>query len=1212
MASSYTAMYLQMKLKDPRRNLRRLAGGMSHEPKSSSLSMISATQRTTATVNPLTPSSLNGPVVTNGNQSSHGASNSRGVHTASFAAALRKLAKQAEDPRGSSHGSERSPISSPVANHSSPAGTPKRPPGTIIVPPGSQTAANTPPVVTIAPTQTVNGLWRGDSRQPSDRALRSRSRDHPLSTESLLKKDKTVVPTHLASSHPAFYLSSHSIQESPYSTINLQRPVPHLVSSSSRSDDFLAGFRPYHGRDEIRTLSSLPPLGLDSPTAATPAAYYHPTFLSHLPYQHPTYRIDDPYILSLQAPFLHIPQPGTIPPLQPTSMPLSLAGMRQPLSLAHPSLSGLHPDQLSVLTAGRLQMDDEVRQREHDKERDWERGTPQEREPETITEQDRKREKQQEMEWEKEVKRRKEMKQEKELELEYGMEKNTGKRRLEGWKDFFSAMEQFQPVHRNDEHVNPWRIIPTTQPEKAKVPSLGSGKARTLPLEPIALPASSSLLGVPSNLSSYSSSMEGKCALRHSHQQQAREEHAAHRVGFHQHHLQQLHKEQGHPFSEQERDRSRAIPEDENQDWPLRLRAPPPLISPQRPLREISPLSRPFLSPHALQPAQALNYSTNYSRINHDALKDQERLQNNNLKNYAFNKSAGEHFNPELTKACTEKDLSVIKSGIPALKADALPHLKDQTSSHQSTRGFNGDFKHQLANGRLEEVQKECLDLSTTSGATDLSLKNRKSSLVLHAPILPSDHATDYSVYNQEHLPQQPIVSKLDLAEKKLKEARKNGQHSEHSSSDGAFCKGEIRNRIRKLAEQPPLKLDDTPRKMLFLGAVGLTTQSKKEEVKRQKMRKRRRMLRERSPPSFYLEKKRHTPLPLPPPPPRVYSITHSPEELNRATDFEEKKQFLALFNLKHLTAAQRKDIEETLLKLLSKSGKKCTPQPDPQASESAQPTEDPTLCSDAPGVTGVADVSRPPAIPPDSNPSAGSREDLPAQPQAEPGRPPLTPEASETVSKDHASSVNENKSDKLGAADPVGASSDEAKPRGMVTDTDGKIKLLDEFLQKFRASVWQSTRKLAPDQPTAGDWQSDLRCSSPAQSSSPCDVPKQQVLGRLDQSRQVSPQAEEFDSQDEMDQRPKWQGVTGVLEAYQEYMEEKNVERQVLQEQLNHLKERNHELNLTAEHLSAHMLELRMCKQRYEMERQHQQAALRHLRKCLDLTHCLPASSYR
>ncbi|XP_045074768.1 genetic suppressor element 1-like, partial [Coregonus clupeaformis] len=66
--------------------------GMSHEPKSPSLGMISTATRTTATVSPLTPSPLNGSIVANGSPAAQSA------HSG-FAAALRKLAKQAEDPR---------------------------------------------------------------------------------------------------------------------------------------------------------------------------------------------------------------------------------------------------------------------------------------------------------------------------------------------------------------------------------------------------------------------------------------------------------------------------------------------------------------------------------------------------------------------------------------------------------------------------------------------------------------------------------------------------------------------------------------------------------------------------------------------------------------------------------------------------------------------------------------------------------------------------------------------------------------------------------------------------------------------------------------------------------------------------------------------------------------------------------------------------------
>ncbi|KAK1784631.1 hypothetical protein P4O66_003315 [Electrophorus voltai] len=72
---------------------RRRWSGMSHEPKSPSLGMISTATRTTATVSPLTPSPLNGSIVPNGSPAAQSA------HSG-FAAALRKLAKQAEEPRG--------------------------------------------------------------------------------------------------------------------------------------------------------------------------------------------------------------------------------------------------------------------------------------------------------------------------------------------------------------------------------------------------------------------------------------------------------------------------------------------------------------------------------------------------------------------------------------------------------------------------------------------------------------------------------------------------------------------------------------------------------------------------------------------------------------------------------------------------------------------------------------------------------------------------------------------------------------------------------------------------------------------------------------------------------------------------------------------------------------------------------------------------------
>lgn len=78
--------------------------GMSHEPKSPSLGMLSTATRTTATVSPLTPSPLNGSIVPNGSPAASSTLSVQAAPSSSFAAALRKLAKQAEEPRGGDRG----------------------------------------------------------------------------------------------------------------------------------------------------------------------------------------------------------------------------------------------------------------------------------------------------------------------------------------------------------------------------------------------------------------------------------------------------------------------------------------------------------------------------------------------------------------------------------------------------------------------------------------------------------------------------------------------------------------------------------------------------------------------------------------------------------------------------------------------------------------------------------------------------------------------------------------------------------------------------------------------------------------------------------------------------------------------------------------------------------------------------------------------------
>lgn len=210
-----------------------------------------------------------------------------------------------------------------------------------------------------------------------------------------------------------------------------------------------------------------------------------------------------------------------------------------------------------------------------------------------------------------------------------------------------------------------------------------------------------------------------------------------------------------------------------------------------------------------------------------------------------------------------------------------------------------------------------------------------------------------YDEFLQQH---RKPVSKLDVEEKRKREAREKGiqlitasplnSNVRASILTSLFATGyyyelddsydesdeeEVRAHLRRVAEQPPLKLDDSTevkyrpthivvlflewrnrqnialfsssaQKVDFLGVLGLTTMSQRDEVVQRKRRKRRRMLRECSPSPPASHSKR-----TPPPPQPQLSTRFTPEELDRAPELEDKKRFLTTFRLSHVTAQQRK-----------------------------------------------------------------------------------------------------------------------------------------------------------------------------------------------------------------------------------------------------------------------------------------------------------------
>ncbi|XP_028340099.1 genetic suppressor element 1-like [Physeter macrocephalus] len=142
--------------------------GMSHEPKSPSLGMLSTATRTTATVNPLTPSPLNGALVPSGSPATSSALSAQAAPSSSFAAALRKLAKQAEEPRGKRRARRAAPRSGGESSPFLPAQASR------LLRSGRSSRSHEPP------PRTFPGLrGRGRSRPPRPQEPR-RCREAPL------------------------------------------------------------------------------------------------------------------------------------------------------------------------------------------------------------------------------------------------------------------------------------------------------------------------------------------------------------------------------------------------------------------------------------------------------------------------------------------------------------------------------------------------------------------------------------------------------------------------------------------------------------------------------------------------------------------------------------------------------------------------------------------------------------------------------------------------------------------------------------------------------------------------------------------------------------------------------------------------------------------------------------------------------------------------
>ncbi|KAM8862089.1 genetic suppressor element 1-like isoform 1-T1 [Synchiropus picturatus] len=1077
--------------------------GMNHESnKSPPIGMITTATRTTATVSPISP-------LTNGNTVQSGNSG--------FAAALRKLAKQAEDPRGSAVSSESSPVSSPATSHSSPVSTPKRVSlGPILAHSRGHSVPSTPPVVTIAPTKTSNGLWRAGQSQTD--------RDH-----SQQDKRTPPIPSPHTLAH-SFGLSPSAVMQDPrIQSLSLPGQMHPVVPSGAIPEEYLRALRPFATSDDLRLTSV--PLSLDPAAAAhaaAAAAYYHPAYLHH-PLSLP--RMEESLCLSaLRSQFYSVPAGGSFPPIHPSALHLHLPGSRYPGELNHTAL------------AERLQMENELRQREQEREREKEREAGLERE----------REREREEERERELDRQKERQRERQQQMVRAAESHY-------LAELQARRAPLEDRPRPGERLTPSRL------DKAKdLEHSGFQPHKTLAVKPGLHPPRGSVPHpmpslVPSHLGKHhavaGSGFHGALAAAMMTKRAGEEQWLAPQRGQ----GQEMESLGGESRRESHSRTSLAHQNSGSKDATPRIGAPPPLISPKTPHQPAPPTT-------LWNPASLLDTPTESRRKMTPPIRPPPGLTRTDRTPLSWGEKLeeGGRRRADSSEKC------------PPLIGGSLVEASARIKAEHD-RGFPHLYQQHFFN---------------------LTQKS--------PPVRETKAADSMLVFDDVLQQHRRLVSKLDLEEKRRKEAREGGYYYDLNDSYDESDEEEVKAHLRRVTEQPPLKLDTTSEKMEFLRLCGLGTLAQRDDLLERKKRKRRRMMRERSP-SPQEKKKVSRPTPA-----ARLTTPFTADEMDNTPELEAKKDFLQMFSLSHVSPQQRRGKERTeeLLKAIQKK----TVTLDTLRYNSAP------LCRTPPAaITSNGDSPAPP-----SSEHQGCDSHSPSPPlkpkllhhngsfnQSSCKPPPLSSHHEKALNK----KMVQNGLAHVQKKEPSSVLNGRSRPWERFTP--------EAFAQHFHQAVLHSTHHTLEHKgvsPSTTDIKSEDSGSRTVSPPKPHQVPlsphlnghhsprtsrnpaaPQEQLSEDEDEEESGPEEEEEEDEVEAPQR-KWSGIEAVFHAYQEHMDEWSIERQVLHSQCKRLESQNLNLTRTAEQLSLTMGELVSQRQKMREERERLQAQLEHFRRCLTL----------
>ncbi|XP_074533862.1 genetic suppressor element 1-like isoform X2 [Halichoeres trimaculatus] len=1155
--------------------------------KSPSLGMISTATRTTATVSPLSP-------LTNGNTIAQSANSG-------FAAALRKLAKQAEDPRGAALSGESSPVSSPATSHTSPVTTPKRGSlGPLLGQTRGHGVPSTPPVVTIAPTKTSNGLWRADGRkaEPSVQGL-SRERVSAENTQPQQDNRAPATPSPHPLAHP-FGLTPSSIMQDPrLQSLSLPGQMHPVVPSGAVPEEYLRALRPFTASDDLR-LSSLP-LSLDPAAAAhaAAAAYYHPAYLHH-PLSLP--RMEESLCLSaLRSQFYSVPAGGTFPPLHPSALHLHLPGGRYPGELNH------------AVLAERLQMENELRQRERQQEREREK----EREREAGMERERERER------EREEERGRERERERELDRQKVRQRERQQQMVRAAESHYLAELQARRAPPEDRARPGERLTPNRLDKTKDSEHLGFTTPKPLSLQPNLHSSRGSIPHpvpslVPSHLGKHHTAVAG--GIHEALAAAMMTQRASESVWM----ARQRGQERESPLEvglrspgkgvDQRRDTHRTSSLHHNpgsKDVPPLLGAPPPLISPKGPHHPPAPPTTLW------NPASLVDTSTDSSRKLHPSTPPSRpppgltRVERPPL-------SWGEKLEEGCKRGAENKDRFASLRGASSQETGSW-------SRAEQDRAIQSLYQRHHMNNLY---QRPCAPLSVHNSCTD------QAASLSPARERQSQQSNSMLVYDEVLQQHRRLLSKLDLEEKRRKEAREGGYYYDLDESYDESDEEEVKAHLRRVTEQPPLKLDTSSQKVDFLRMCGLTTLAHRDELLACKKRKRRRMMRERSvsPPAVQGKRKSSSPVT----PPVSLSTPYSAEQMDSTPELEEKKDFLLTLNLSHVSPQKRRDKERTeeLLKAIQRKtvtldtlrykplpSSSSPPAPSAGDLSLALPSSQPNshLYPDSPSPS-------PPHLYKPRHLHHNDTSKLSVDSHATRIPPPLTlhQEKAEFTDRKHQ-----------GIQNGVAASPQKKELNPVQNGRSRSSEWItpETFAQHFHQAVLQSTHSTLHNKGfsniiSEAGMKSDRSLPhniSHLKSSNHNHVPQQaQINGHHfpfpvasrhppgaqenrfddDEEEESDQEGEEEEEEDEeMEEAPrKWQGIEAIFEAFQEYADDWSIERQVLHSQCKRLEVQNYNLTRTAEQLSVTMGDLVSQRQRVREERERLQAQLEHFRRCLTL----------